>query len=90
MDQPKPLRLQPVDSSAIRGIAYDRATRWLFVDYRSARRGLYAYRDVSTAEWRMLHRAASIGRYVNSRIKPHHEFVKLDESTKRAPGAESR
>ena len=80
MDQPKALRLQPVDSSAIRGIAYDRATRWLFVAYRSARRGLYAYRDVSADEWRMLHHTPSIGRYVNSRIKPRHEFVRLDDA----------
>jgi hypothetical protein len=78
MDQRKPLRLQPVESSAIRGIAYDRATRWLFVAYRSERRGVYAYRNVSADEWRMMHRVSSIGRYVNTRIKPRHEFVRLD------------
>lgn len=80
MEWPKKLRLQPVASSAIRGLAYDRPTRCLFVAYRSARRGLYAYREVTPQEWRMLHRTASIGRYVNARIKPRHDFVKLDET----------
>lgn len=80
MARPKKLRLQPVESSAIRALAHDRPTRWRFVAYRSARRGLYAYRDVTPQEWRMLHHTPSIGRYVNARIKPHHDFVKLDET----------
>lgn len=63
---------------AIRGIAYDRATRWLFVAYRSAQRGLYAYRDVTPEEWRMMRRVPSLGRYVNARIKPRHDFVRLE------------
>jgi hypothetical protein len=73
----KPLRLQSVESSAIRALAYDRPTRWLFVAYRSKRRGLYAYQGVTPQEWRMLHHTPSIGRYVNARIKPHHDFVRL-------------
>ncbi len=79
MEPRKSLRLQPVESSAIRAMAYDRPTRWLFVAYRSKRRGLYAYRGVTPREWRMLHDTPSIGRYVNARIKPHHDFVRLDE-----------
>jgi hypothetical protein len=74
-------RLQPVESSAIRAMAYDRPTRWLFVAYRSKRRGLYAYQGVTPKEWRMLHHTPSIGRYVNARIKPHHAFVRLDDET---------
>jgi hypothetical protein len=72
--------LQRVESSAVRAIAYDKPTRWLFVAYRSARRGLYAYRDVTPQEWRMLRRTPSIGRYVNAQIKPRHEFVRIDEA----------
>ena len=74
-------RLQPVASSAIRAIGYDRRSGWLFIAYRSERRGLYAYRDVTPAEWRMLHRTDSIGRYVNARIKPRHDFVRLTEGS---------
>jgi hypothetical protein len=80
MERRPRLRLQPVESSAVRAIAYDKPTRWLFVAYRSARRGLYAYRDVTPQEWRMLRRTPSIGRYVNAQIKPRHEFVRIDEA----------
>jgi hypothetical protein len=83
METRKPLRLQRVESSAIRALAYDRPTRWLFVAYRSKQRGLYAYRGVTPQEWRMLHRTQSIGRYVNARIKPHHDFVRLDDETEK-------
>ena len=78
MEKHKPVTLHPVESSAIRALAYDRPTRWLFIAYRSARRGLYAYRDVTPQEWRMLRQASSIGRYVNAHIKPRHAFVRLE------------
>ncbi len=81
MEPRKPLRLQPVESSAIRAMAYDRPARRLYIAYRSERRGLYAYQGVTPKEWRMLHHTPSIGRYVNVRIKPHHDFVRLDDET---------
>lgn len=81
MEKRKAVTLRPVASSAIRALAYDRPTRWLFIAYRTARRGLYAYRDVTPAEWRMLRHAASIGRYVNARIKPRHACVRLDDKS---------
>lgn len=86
MERQKPLRLRSVESSAIRGLAYDRATRWLFIAYRSKNRGLYAYRGVTPQEWRVLRRTPSIGRYVNARIKPHHDFLRLDDAELTPPG----
>lgn len=81
MEPRKPLTLRPVDSSAIRAMAYDRPSRWLFIAYRSKRRGLYAYRDVTPQEWHTLRHAPSIGHYVNARIKSRHDFVRLDDET---------
>jgi len=74
--------MERVDSRAVRSMAYDRRTRWLFIAYRSERKSIYAYRNVTPAEWRMLHLAPSIARYVNARIKPRHEFVRIDQPEK--------
>jgi hypothetical protein len=82
MTRPKGIKLEQVNSSAVRGIAYDSRRRKLYVAYRSECRQLYAYSGVTRAEWRMLHEAPSIGRFVNTTIKRYHDFVRIDTPDK--------
>ena len=69
-----------VESSNVKAIGWDQGRR-LFVRFKSG--AVYAYpgvsrqRAVACAYARRLTRAASVGRYINQRIKPHYQAVKI-------------
>lgn len=62
------LRWLQVDSTAIKGVAYDRDTKVLHVLFQHG--GLYSYTDVTTYRYQKLIHADSIGQYFNKYIKP--------------------
>lgn len=65
-------------SSAVTMVGYDASRRRLEVEFKGG--GLYAYLDVTPAEYGELLAADSIGDYVNTRIKPRHESTMLKRS----------
>lgn len=62
-------RMQPVDSSAVAAIGYDRAREDLYVEFLDGDR--YAYAHVPHTIWRAFLAADSKGRFVNKVLKPH-------------------
>ncbi len=72
---------QRVDSSSVRSVGYDGESHTLEVEFRNG--GVYDYLDVPEAEARRLRRADSLGRYLNTRIKPRYRVRKV-----RPPSAE--
>ena len=63
-------------SSSIAAIGYERATRVLFVQFRSG--GTYAYRDVPAKMFTAFRRASSAGRFFTANIRARFEYVELD------------
>lgn len=72
--------LDEIESRAVSAIGYDDSRRELYILYRSERRGLYVYFDVTPSEWRMLRRTSSTGTIVNAHIKPRHSYRQIDSS----------
>ncbi len=72
--------LHDVESRAVAAIGYDEARRELYVLYRSERRGLYIYSEVTASEWHMLQRTSTVGGIVNAHIKTRHAYRQLDPS----------
>jgi hypothetical protein len=70
--------LDEVRSRAVSAAGYDEARRELYILYRSERRGLYLYSDVTPSEWHMLQKTSSVGAIVNAHIKPRHSYRPLD------------
>jgi hypothetical protein len=70
--------LNEIKSRAVSAIGYDESRRELYILYRSERRGLYVYFDVTPSEWRMLQRTSSTGTIVNAHIKPRHSCRQID------------
>ena len=68
--------LKPVRSSTLQAVAYDEASRTLFVQFRSA--ATYEYRDVPPETYGALLAARSVGRYFTNKIRDHFSTVKLD------------
>lgn len=69
------MRRRPVQSSSIRSIGYDVASRTLELEYVSG--DVYQYVDVPQPAYAGLLAAPSIGAYVNQEIKPHYEFTEV-------------
>ena len=76
--------LDPLDlkeSSSIAAAAYDRGKRTLRVTFKagkaSHRGGTYDYLGVPADTIAEFLKADSLGRFVNWRIKPHHEYKKV-------------
>lgn len=67
------LRLQPVASSSIRAIGYDRDRSELWIAYHSAA-DPYVYLEVPADVFAELEEAGSKGEYVNRRIKPFYRY----------------
>ena len=67
------LRLK--ESSSIAAAAYDRDRHILRLHYRP--RGTYDYLDVPTGVVREFVNAASLGRFVNGRIKPRYRYRRV-------------
>lgn len=70
--------LQAVESRAVAAIGYDETLRELYVLYRSERRGLYLYSEVTPSERRMLQHTSTIGGIVNAHIKTRHPYRQLN------------
>lgn len=71
--------LKDVDSSNIDMVGYDEEQNLLFICYKSkntVERPMYVYDQVSQKEYDELLNAESKGKYVNSQIKPNHEYFK--------------
>jgi hypothetical protein len=64
-----------VDSSSVRSVGYDGKSHTLEVEFRNG--GVYDYLDVPEDEVRRLRRAESLGRYLNTRIKPRYPVRKV-------------
>jgi hypothetical protein len=67
------MRRRPVDSSSVRTIGWHDGT--LEVEFVNG--DVYQYFDVPELTYAGLVRADSVGRFINTRIKPHHEFREL-------------
>jgi len=63
-------RTQPVSSSSVRAVGYDEQLGRLVLEYDSG--GRYVYYGVPPSVHRDLLTADSIGRYVNTMIKPRY------------------
>lgn len=69
------MRRRPVESSSIRSVGYDVASRTLELEYAGG--DVYRYFDVPQPTYAGLLAAPSIGAYVNQEIKPYYEFVEV-------------
>jgi hypothetical protein len=70
--------LSEIESRAVSAFGYDEARRELYILYRSERRGLYIYSEVSPSEWRMLQHTSTVGGIVNAHIKTRHSYRQVD------------
>jgi len=66
---------QPVQSSNIRAIGYDPATRTLEIEFHSG--GIYQYFDVPESVHSGLLAAPSKGSYFNERIKDRYRYQQI-------------
>jgi hypothetical protein len=64
-----------VDSSSVSSVGYDERSHTLEVEFRNG--GVYDYLDVPAAEATRLRQADSLGRYLNTRIKPRYRVRKV-------------
>jgi hypothetical protein len=69
------MRRVAVSSSALESVGYDPRTRTLELEYAGG--GVYRYLGVPPREHATLLRAASLGAYVNARIKPRYRCVRV-------------
>jgi hypothetical protein len=66
---------QPVDSSAVLSVGYDKSRRILEVEVEGG--AIYQYLDVPARDFFGILAAESAGRYYNQTIKPNYDFRKL-------------
>ena len=74
-----PLRMFPMNSSAIARQGYDAAKRRLRLEYRSGR--VYDYFEVPSAIYEEFLIADSAGEFVNLRIKPFYRCSKVEQAS---------
>jgi hypothetical protein len=65
---------EPVDSSAIDSVSYDKMKRAMTVDFTD--QSEYIYLNVSQQEYDGMVNAVSIGKFFNSRIKGYKAFIR--------------
>ena len=68
--QPLPIPMQEVESSQVRAIGYDAASRALAVQFKYGAGALYQYPDVEQATFDAFVAAESKGAFFKERIKP--------------------
>jgi hypothetical protein len=76
------MQREPVESTTMRSVGYDRTDQVLEVEFRSG--DIYQYLDVPPAIHKELSSAESKGQYFNSEIRDTYEFVRLDRRRQRA------
>jgi hypothetical protein len=69
------MKREPVQSSSIRSVGYDRESRILEVEF--AARGVYRYLDVPEFLFLGFMRASSKGTYFNKNIAPEYGSVEV-------------
>ena len=69
------MKREHVDSSSLSSMGYDPRSHTLEVEFHNG--GVYRYLDVPEEEWSGLRAADSLGRYLNSRIKPRFRWRKV-------------
>lgn len=74
-DQDRP-RMQRIDSSSVRAVGYDDQLGRLFLEFAGG--GSYVYYGVPPSIHRDLLAAESVGRFVNTKIKPRYPAKSLD------------
>lgn len=70
------MQRRPVESDAIRSVGYDPKAWTLEVEFSDG--DIYRYHPVPRGFYLGLLRASSIGRYLNTRIKPFYEAEKVE------------
>jgi hypothetical protein len=68
--------MRRVNSKAARAIGYDPDRQWLDVRYTTGN-ATYRYLDMPSGVYAELLLAASVGTYLNQRVKPHYRYVVL-------------
>ena len=63
---------QPVTSSNLKSVGYDRANRILEIEFQNGR--VYRYHGVPPEEYEELLRAPSLGRYFISNIRDEYDY----------------
>jgi len=69
------MKRQPIHSSAIISIGYDRKTRTLEIEFISGK--IYEYYDVPWTVHRDLMLASSQGRYLEQHIRDEYQFARV-------------
>lgn len=69
------MRRQPVSSSDLRSVGYDKLTNILEIKFNSG--GVYQYYDVPSAVYQGLMNASSHGKYFHARIKDIYRDIKV-------------
>ncbi|GAA1562736.1 KTSC domain-containing protein [Kribbella lupini] len=67
------MRRKPVNSSSVQSFGWEDGT--LEVEFVSG--DVYQYFEVSEFTYAALARSDSVGRFINTRIKPHHDFKEV-------------
>ena len=68
------MKLEPVTSTSIKAIGYDKATGTMHVQFGS---GTYEYQGVSPETYDALAGSESVGKHFHSVIKPQFKGVKI-------------
>jgi|APGre2960657373_1045057.scaffolds.fasta_scaffold14261_2 hypothetical protein len=66
------LKWVKVKSSNLSKVAYDKADKELYVEFKSGSK--YSYIDVSNKKFESLLNAESKGTYFSTKIKPNHDY----------------
>ncbi|WP_328992594.1 KTSC domain-containing protein [Kribbella sp. NBC_01245] len=69
------MKREPVNSASIRSVGYDVESSVLEVEFVSG--DVYRYLDVPQLVHKQLMTSESIGRFLNSRVKPNYAVVDL-------------
>jgi KTSC domain len=72
---------QPVDSSNLKSVGYDKASQTLEIEFQNG--GIYEYYDVPEEEYDDLMSASSKGSYFMSNIRPIYSYDKVSRSSRR-------
>lgn len=70
--------LAKVESSNVNLIGFSNNNR-LYVQFKNG--GLYQYTNVMNEDYEALKKAESVGKFLNTQIKPNYEFEKLEDVT---------
>ena len=76
------MQRQPVESTNVRSVGYDPATRTLEVEFRSA--GVYQYSDVDEETFNQFMASSSKGKFLNKSIKGKFLSIRPTHTGRRA------